>query len=341
VPAGKGKKVLVTGGTGFIGSHLVERLLTHGYSVTCLVRDQSNLRWLKGLPVTLVSGDCLQSAFPASLLHDISIVFHLAGITKAAAVHDYYRANQEGTKNILQACADSGARLEKFIFVSSLAAAGPGEERKAITIHDPPHPISDYGKSKLLAEQETLRYRDVFPVLIFRPSVVYGPRDMDVYELFRWAVRGIMPEISGGDRYLNFCYVDDLVNALLSGAERSTSSGRVYFVAEQKTYTWADFRTILLQTGNVRAIPVRIPYSLGYIIGLISELAGRVTSQPALLNRQKIREAAQRSWVCDSSPLEKELGFRTHYSLPHGLELTWKWYREHDWLPKETHSILD
>ncbi len=329
---GVSRRVLVTGGTGFVGSHLVERLLGNGYAVTCLVRNLRHLRWLEGLEVQLIQGDCIQPESLAAAVQGVSLVFHCAGLTKSKHVRDYYIVNHLGTKNLLEACARYNPGIEKFIQVSSQAAAGPSLDGRPVNEGNASHPVSDYGRSKLLAEDEARGYKDRFPVVILRPPVVYGPRDVDVYELFRWAVRGLTIEIGGGDRYLNLCYVEDLTAALLLSAELRTESGSVYFVAENSSYSWSEFRDLLLSTGGVKARTVKLPYWAAYLFGLASEISSLFTRRPALANRQKVREAAQRYWLCDVGKIENDLRFRAEYPLRKGLELTWQWYRKNKWL---------
>ncbi|HLO25869.1 MAG TPA: hypothetical protein VK187_07135, partial [Geobacteraceae bacterium] len=135
-----------------------------------------------------------------------------------------------------------------------------------------------------------------------------------------------------GERYLNLCYVEDLAAAVLLSAERRTESGGVYFVAEKRSYSWSEFRELLLSTGGVQAHTMKLPYGAAYVIGLVSEIGSLYTNRPALTNRQKVREAAQRYWLCDVGKIEHDLCFRAEYPLQKGLELTWQWYRKNKWL---------
>ncbi len=315
-----------------MGSHLVESLIKKGCRVRCLVRDPARLRWLKGLEVQIAAGDCSLPETLVQAVKDVPVVFHAAGLTKARHAGEYYEVNHVGTRNMLEACARHDPGMQKFILVSSLAAAGPSDDGTPVKDTDEPRPVSDYGKSKLLAEEEALKYKNRFPVVIFRPSVVYGPRDADMFELFRWASKGLMLDISGGDRFIAPTYVEDLASALLLAMEKKTGSGSIYFVSGSRPYSWAEFRERLLSTGRVSARNVKIPYWAAYMVGLGSEIWGLAAGKPALTNRQKIREAAQKYWICDLARIERELGFKEAYPLEKGLELTWKWYREKGWI---------
>ncbi len=325
-------RVLVTGGTGFVGSHLVDLLLKRGYEVTCLVRNPDRLQWLSGKDVRLVQGDCSRPESLVPAVQNSPIIIHVAGLTKAKYAREYYAVNHIGTRNILEACARQRDVITKFVLVSSLAAAGPSPDGRPVTAGDEPRPVSDYGKSKLLAEAETLRYKDRFPVVILRPSAVYGPRDRDMFELFRGAAGGLTLEIMGGERFINPCYVEDLTEALFLAAEAKSASGSIYFAAEPRSYSWSEFRASLLAAGGVKARTLAVPYAAAYLIGLAAEFGSLFTDRPALLNRQKIREAAQKYWICDVGKTERELGFKSAYPLNKGLAITWQWYRDNHWL---------
>jgi nucleoside-diphosphate-sugar epimerase len=325
-------RALVTGGTGFVGSHLVDLLLRKGYDVTCLVRDPERLRWLKGRNVTLVRGDCSDTGALADAVSKVATVYHLAGLTKTSRTREFYEVNHLGTRNILEACAKHNPGLKRFVLMSSLAAAGPSRDGRPVREADVPHPVSDYGKSKLLAEQETQKHKERFSIVVLRPSAVYGPRDTDMYELFRWASRGVMLDVAGGDRFINPCYVEDLAAATLFAGVKDVESGSIYFVAENRVYSWNEFRNTLFETGGVSARVVRFPYPAAYLVGLVYEIGGLVTGRAPIMNRQKVREAAQKYWICDVEKTERELGFEPAYPLERGLTVTWQWYRDRKWL---------
>lgn len=315
-----------------VGSHLAEKLTQSGVQVRCLVRDPGRLRWLSGQNVSVVTGDCMDPGSLDVAVEGVSVVYHLAGLTKARFAREYYEVNTQGTANLLRACGRRASGLRKFVFVSSLAAAGPGREGSPVTDTTQPAPVSDYGRSKLLAEQEVLRFREEFPVVILRPSAVYGPRDRDMFELFLWAARGLTIEIAGGERFLNLCYVEDLADAALLAASRDTASGSIYHIAEERPYSWREFREVLLRTGGIQARNIRIPHWSAYLIGLVSEIGGVLQGKAALTNRQKVREAVQRYWTCDVSSARRDLGFAAGHSLENGLRMTWEWYRRQRWL---------
>jgi nucleoside-diphosphate-sugar epimerase len=326
--------VLVTGGTGFVGSHLVELLLRRGNDVTCMVRDPDRLRWLSGRKVRVVAGDCSDPGSLEKAVRNVSVIYHVAGLTKAFRSADYYAVNQQGTRNVLEACGRNNPDLRKFVLVSSLAAAGPSQKGRPVTDGDAPKPVSDYGRSKLFAEAEALKFKDRFPVVIIRPSAVYGPRDTDVFELFKWASKGLILDMLGGERFLNWCYVDDLAEALFLAGERTVPSGSVYFVAEDRVYSATEFHQALQRTGRVQAQVIKVPVWVGYAIGALSEAAGALRGAATIMSRQKVREAVQEYWTCDLAKARQDLGFSAQVPLEMGLELTWKWYREHQWISR-------
>src|ERR1035437_733074 len=228
--------ILVTGGTGFIGTHLLEKLAAKGETVRALVRrNGATHRFPRSLPagVETVYGDLATGAGLAEALRGAQTVIHLAGVTKAPSPQDYYPGSVRATQQLAHAMAGRGMRL---VHVSSLAAMGPATPGAPLAEDAEPHPLTHYGKSKLDAERVV---RQLAPdAVIVRPPVVYGPRDTDVFQILKSISKGLVLEISGGERWFSAIYVKDLVEGLLAAAGAPRAAGRAYFLAHAKPVSW-------------------------------------------------------------------------------------------------------
>jgi len=320
-------KALVTGATGFIGSHLVEELIKKGYDVTCLVRKTSNLRWIETLEVTLLRGDCEDEDSLAHLPPDFDYIFHLAGLTKARREEDFYSVNVKGTENLLRAVSARVKGVRRFIHLSSLAAAGPSRNGNPLRETFEPRPVSSYGKSKLESEGAIMRYRDRIPVTILRPPAVYGPRDRDFYVLFRMLKRGFYPH--WGKCYYSLLYVDDLVRGLLMAAEEKEAEGGVYYLSDGRFYSSEDIVNEIAGVLGTRIVKMRIPRPLMSVIVGIAERLGKGSS---IINRDKLKELNYFHWTCDSSKAAKDFRFIPKVTIKEGIKWTADWYRIHQWL---------
>lgn len=323
---------LVTGGNGFIGSHLVEALLERGDDVRCLVRATSDLRWLEGLAVELTNGDCLDRDSLRAAVAGTDVVFHLAGVVRARKPETYYAVNQVGTRNLLDACEQHGSGLERFVYVSSQAAAGPSCDGTPVTEADPPAPITHYGRSKLLGEEAVLAAQARLPVAVVRPPAVYGPRERDVYTYFKTVRRGFRPLLGWGDRRVSLCYVKDLVSGILLAGSKPQAIGQTYFVADEAEYTWEEIGLTIQRELGVKALRVRMPVFFLFSVSLFAEFFAKMFGHAALLNREKAREMAQRYWLCDAAKAREELGYCQEFGLQRGVAATAKWYQERGWL---------
>jgi nucleoside-diphosphate-sugar epimerase len=320
-------KALVTGATGFIGSHLVEELIKKGYRVTCLVRKTSNLKWIEGLDVHILHGDCEDEGSLKHLSPDLDYVFHLAGLTKASKVADFFCVNVNGTENLIRTVAENGTRLKRFLHLSSLAAAGPSRNGTPLTETSEPCPVSSYGESKLGSERVIGKYREAVPVTIIRPPAVYGPRDRDFHVLFKMLKKGFYP--SWGKCYYSLLYVDDLVRGLIMAAEAKEAEGGVYFLSDGRVYSNEDIVREISHALDTRIIKMRIPNPLISIVVGIAESVGKGSS---ILNRDKLKELRYDHWVCDSSKAERDFHFAPKVAIKEGIKWTADWYRIHQWL---------
>jgi len=320
-------KALVTGATGFIGSHLVEELIKKGHDVTCLVRKTSNLRWIEGHEVTLFQGDCKDEDSLAHLPPGFDYIFHLSGLTKARKEEDFFCVNVRGTENLLKAVSAKGKGPKRFIHLSSLAAAGPSMNGTPLNESYGPRPVSGYGKSKLESEGAIMRYRDRIPVTIVRPPAVYGPRDRDFYVLFKMLKKGFYPYL--GKCYYSLLYVDDLVKGLIQAAEEKEAEGGVYFLSDGKVYSNEDIVNEIAAVLGSRIVKMRIPKPLVAVLVGITESFGRGSS---IINRDKLKELNYSHWTCDSSKAAKDFRFVPKVTIKEGIKWTADWYRIHQWL---------
>jgi len=325
-------KALVTGAAGFIGSHLVEALVQREVQVRCLVRPTSHLKWVKGLPVEIIYGDCQEKDSLGPGVTDVDLVFHLAGATRAIDAKTYSQVNALGTENLVQACLEHNPRLQKFIYLSSLAAAGPGRNGGRKKESDHCEPVSPYGRSKRQGEELALALAHELPLLILRPSIVYGPRDKTFFTLFQCLAKRIKPCLSGGVRHLSLCSVQDLVGAMLLAAETPTKNGEIFFLTDGQDYRMEEINDILAQAMEVTAFRLRLPPPLLCGIAAVAECLSKISGKPAFISRGKAKEIIQPNWLCDITKARTILGFEPQISLALGAKLTFDWYRKENWL---------
>ncbi len=318
--------ILVTGGTGFIGKHLLERLRASGEPVRALVRQKSGPRKLPA-GVEIVPGDLTSGEGLPQALADAGTVIHLAGVTKALSTADYYAGNVRATETLLRAMAGSAARL---VHVSSLAAAGPSPDGIPLREDAPERPVTHYGKSKLEAERLVRRHSP--DAIIVRPPVVYGPRDTDVFQLLKSISRGLVLEIAGGERRFSAIYVEDLVDGLIAASGTSRGAGRTYYMAHREPLTWTRFSETAAAIMKRRPRVLRVPVAAARAVGTVAELWSKVRGKPGIISREKVLEAECTDWTCDPSRAAAELGYEARTSIQEGLARTLAWYKEAGWL---------
>ncbi|CAM3231707.1 NAD-dependent epimerase/dehydratase family protein [Rhodothermus bifroesti] len=328
----------VTGGTGFIGSHLVEELLRRGYrEVRCLVRNQ--LRWLEGLDIVPVRGDFSRIEVLWHALRDVDVVFHVAGVTRARDWATFEQGNITATLNLLGALLEANPHVRKVLITSSLAAVGYCPKGIA-TEETPLHPISAYGRSKALMEQalwtprtDGIVYAERLPIVVVRPPAVYGPREADIYTFFRMVSRGICPIIGCGQKpELSLVHVRDLVRGMVDAAESEVTTGQTYFISSEQFYSWHEIRKATLHALGRRALTVHIPPFLVEPVGALVEFAGHLTGTYPPLNREKAREIRYACKMCTVDKARRDFGYRQQVPLEEGIQETIAWYRHQGWL---------
>jgi nucleoside-diphosphate-sugar epimerase len=325
-------KVFLTGATGFVGGWVAEKLVEKGYDTICLVRKTSNLRWIEHLPVTLHYGSLFEEKSLEKGVQGVDYVLHIAAVTKALKIKEYYRGNVLATENILKICKEKNPLIKKIIHVSTQAVVGPSPSREPISEDVDCHPLTDYGKSKLESEQIVRNYMKELPITILRPPTVYGPRDTDVFEVFKNVKFGVNLKVGIKEQYVSLIHVFDLAEGIIHAMEASKGKGEIYYICNEEIYEWSEVVNKLSKIMHKKPITLPIPTSLAYGVSAAIELWANIRKQPTILNRQKIREVTEPFWTISNRKIRTELGFIPKLSLEDGLRITVEWYKENGWL---------
>ena len=326
-----GRTVLLTGATGFLGSHVADALVAEGSTVRCTVRQTSNLRWIESLPVERVTVDLRSPSDLSAALEGVEVVVHAAGVTRATSDAEYHRVNAGGTEALASAAAAAGVR--RFVLVSSLAARGPDRAEGQDPAGD--RPRSAYGESKLAGE------RRLFQVLagaggamrgsILRPGGIYGPRDEDSLSLFKVARAGVLPVPTGKGR-LQPVYVKDVAEAVVRAVSRPDIEPEPVPLVGSQIVSWADMGEALAEAVGKPVRLVRVPTPVWQLGGALTETAARLFGIPPQFDRRTADDLARFDWTADPRVAEKALGWVATTRLRDAMVRTGRWYREQGWL---------
>lgn len=324
-------KVFVTGATGFVGSHIVERILEDPeMDVYVLRRKTSNLRWLEGKRVNFVLGEVRDPESLEKAIEGMDVVIHAAGVVKAKDWNTFYENNVKGTENVINAILKKNPNLKRFIHISSQAVSHPSST--PITEEEESNPVSLYGKSKYIAEQKVKEVSQKIPTTIIRPASVLGPRDKEFLPLFKIIKSGIYPIVGGNKRKISLVYVKDLAEAVYLALKSEISIGKTYFVCNPEIYTWGDLLSSIRKAMNKRfVIPIYVPMFILDTLGIINTGISRLFNIHLMLTYQKVKEIKQ-DWVCSPKKIMEELGFKPKYNLSEAVKETYEWYKMEKWL---------
>lgn len=325
------RSIMLTGATGFIGSHIAERLLREGFRLQLWVRRKTELiASLERAGVEIFHGDSGDDHVLAQALRGVDTVVHCAGTARALDRAGYFDANVGLTRRILTLLQPPQA----MVFISSQAAAGPSPVEAPLEENAAPCPISHYGRSKLEAETSIRQWgaANGCRYVILRPSVVYGPRERDLYQLFKWVQKGVLPFMDDGRQRISIVYVEDLLDALVA-ALGDSPPGETYFVTGGEYCSVRELGAVIGDVlGKRRVLPLSVPERAFDLLAGALETVSLVTRAPALLNRQKILEMKQPAWLCSNRKLMDALGWAPRVSLRSGIEKTVAWYVRENWL---------
>jgi len=322
-------KAALTGGSGFIGTHLVDRLVSEGHRVRVLVREKSKIRLLSKLRAELVYGDVTDKRSLQRLVNGADVVYHLAAYIYGTSADMFWKVNYLGTRNVLEACAHRD--LRRFVFTSTVTVMG--------SITDPPadetrlyNPTSPYDRSKCEAEKLALHYHQKFnmPVTIIRPAVVYGPGNMYHLKLCRWIKRGNLL-IGNMNNRLHLSYIDNLIQGITLAAEKPKALGEVYIIADAEPITWRRYVYLIREAIGMSHRDGQIPVWTVKAAARMFEAASSMLGTDPLLASHWVEELT-RNFAYDISKARRDLGYSPKVSLREGVSRTVQWYKRKGYL---------
>jgi nucleoside-diphosphate-sugar epimerase len=328
----KAERILVTGVTGFTGSHLCDRLVNEGYAVRALVRDPSRYAAPHHDGVEVVVGDLRDFASLQRAMKEVDIVYHIAALFRPENVSrkDLWETNVQGTKNMLDAAIKAG--VQRFIHCSTVGVHGDVQNPPADE-EAPYRPGDYYQGSKTAGEQVALQYMAAarLPVVVFRPGGIYGPRDLRFLKLIKAIKNRRFVMLGSGEVIYQMIYIDDLVDGILLCGSKENAIGNVYILTGDEATTLNQLVRIIAQVLGVRPPRLRFPVTPVYLASFLCELLCKpVGINPPLYRRRVDFFRKTRSFAITKA--KRELGFAPKTDLRTGITLTTHWYKEYGYL---------
>jgi nucleoside-diphosphate-sugar epimerase len=323
-------RAFLTGATGFVGGHLVDRLLAGGHAATALVRSPAKAAGLEARGVTLVRGDLDDAGALRQGMAEADVVIHVAALTGAVNEAEFLHANRDGTANVV-AAAQAAPKRPRVVYVSSMAAGGPARRGAPRQGAGDDRPVTMYGRSKLAGE--TALRATGHPVVILRPPTVYGPRDADnLLTVFQAAKVGVAPVFGDGSMEMSAIYVIDLADACIAAATSDRALGGTFYVNHPEVVTSAELVRRIGRTMGREVRLVGIPEWAARGILTLTGAFAAAFQRKTILRADKANEFYQEAWTGDPTPFTAATGWQARVDLTTGLADTYRSYREAGWL---------
>lgn len=326
--------ILITGASGFIGSHLTEELVKRKEKVRVLVRNLDELGNLNDFQeeiknkIDIVEGDLLDTTYLIKALNGVDKVFHLAAISRPMNIpkEKYFDVNLNGTRNLMEACKKQ--KIKKVIHISSMSVFGFSRNTSPLTEKSPKLPVSYYGESKKRGEEFARDFckKNKIKLVVIRPPMVFGPRDFQFLKLFRLINTGCFPLLKKGEAKLEFCYVKNLVNGILL-ADKYGKNLEDYNISDGETYTIKEVFEKIAEAENKKLFPFSIPIWTVKTSGLFIEKFFLIFNKKAPFN-SGTAEWMSKDNVIDINKAKKELKYKRLIPLEESIKETVKWYKE-------------
>lgn len=325
----RGGRALLTGSTGFIGTHTAHHLVEKGYELRCLARKTSGTSRLPK-DVEIIVGHLLDFESLRTAVKGCRVVIHVGGVIRVKQLRDFYQVNRDGTANLVKAAREAG--VERFLLCSSLAASGPSKLDIRRKWDDTPAPVTEYGKSKLAGEKELQGGAGDMWYTIIRPPAVYGPWDRGFLTLVKWVKRGFKLRIGDGSMPFSFIHGADLARAMTLAVESKEPSGAIWYATDGTDHHLPELYTAIEKALNKSTRWITIPEFATPLIARGIELIAEIRGETALLGRDKLIDLTQSAWTCEDKPLREATGYCEMFKLDEGMAQTAEWYKQQGWI---------
>jgi len=323
---------VVTGASGFVGSHLVDLLLEKNYIVRCIIRKTSSLKWLEGKDVELHVCELTDKEGLRKIFDGTDYIYHVAGVVKSKKREGYFTGNVETTRSLLDVAVEFKENIKRFLIVSSQTSSGPSTPSNPINEDSPCNPITTYGRSKHAQEELAEKYADKLPITICKVAAIYGERDTEIFIFFQTFNKGLMTTIGLHDKQVSLVHVSDVVRGLFLAAISEKVIGESYFITSEKYYNWKEIGDATSRVMNKKPLVVKVPHFVVYLIAAIAQFFSLFSSKAATLNIEKAKDITQSAWISDYKKAFNDFGFKQEVSLEEGIKRTVDWYKKMKWL---------
>jgi dihydroflavonol-4-reductase len=338
-------RVAVTGGTGFVGSHVVELLLGRGDEVNCLVLPSEGPLWLEGLQegdspiggkrLRFFEGSVTDRSGLPPFLEGCDAIVNIAGLTRSRTEAGFMAVNAGGAVNLVEAALSLPSGPRHIVSMSSLAASGPCPEGcaegRCLDEDEPQRPLTPYGRSKVALEASLAAYEGRMHCTFIRAPGVYGPRDRDFLQYYKLVMHGLRL-IAGPRNVTSLVYVKTLASAIVSCIGNPAAYGQAFFIADEGEYDWDDLSALIEAALGKKTLRIAVPGWAVAVLAFFAELAKPFTKRPPLLDKHKLLEMRQPRWVVSTAKAERLLGFKPLASTADALAETGRWYEERGWI---------
>lgn len=326
-------RVLVTGGSGFLGSHVAEQLKAQGHDVVCLVRKSSDTKFLRELGVELREGAIDAPESLPRAVSGVDAIVHSAGLVKAKSKEDFERVHVGGTRALAEAAIAHAPRLRRFVHVSTAAVMGPGRAGEKHRVGDRENPQTAYAKSKLAGEAALSELTDRLPITILRPPAIYGPRDGEILAFFKMVRRSrVAVRLGDSLKSVSMIFGADAAAACIRAIDADVPSGSKFFVDDGVSYAFEDMARAIAASYGISLLGTpRVPTPILRAAAAVSTAYGEAFDQAVMFNTDKLGELLIEHFVVDSAPTQSALGWEPKTRFAEGAKITAEWYRAHGW----------